>query len=218
MKAILKVLLFLFIYPSAQAGLVDNSFIQEHLTKQGFWAGLHGAKGKNLGAGMLYYGIVYAMSAKTCVCLGSGDGFVPRVLRQAQRDMGLEDSRTILIDGNTGKWGHPLWLPENSIFKREFPEIEILLMTTKKALEVAKEWKIDYLHIDADRTVRGALQDFLDYLPMMAENGMIVLHDTGSRSACGAVVVKIRELGYSVINFPNLGSGCALIEVGSIKR
>ncbi|MES2273978.1 MAG: class I SAM-dependent methyltransferase [Chlamydiota bacterium] len=218
MKTILKALLFLFIYPSAHAGLVDNAYIGEHLTKQGFWAGLHGAKGENLGAGMLYYGIVYAMRAKTCVCLGSGDGFVPRVLRQAQRDLGLEDSRTILIDGNTGKWGHPQWLSENSILKREFPEIEIFLMTTKEALEVAKNWKIDYLHIDADRTVRGALQDFLDYLPCMTENGIIILHDTGSRSPCGAVVAKIQALGYSVINFPNLGTGFALIKIGSVTE
>ncbi len=218
MQAVLKAILFLFISHSAQSGLVDNAYIQEHLTNQGFWARMHGAKKEDLGAGMLYYGMVYAMHAKTCVCLGSGDGFVPRVLRQAQRDLCLENSRTILIDGNTGPWGHPLWLPENSILKQEFPEIEIILMTTQKALELAKGWTIDYLHIDADRTVRGALQDFLDYLPLMADNGVIVLHDTGPRAPCSAVVAKIEELGYSIVNFPNLGTGLALIEIGTLKR
>ncbi len=216
MKAILKAILLLFTCLSAQAGVVDPIYIQEHLTKHGFWARMHGAKEGNLGAGMLYYGMVYAMRAKTCVCLGSGDGFVPRVLRQAQRDLAIEDSRTILIDGDVGRWGRPQWLSEKSLFKREFPEIEVVLKTTKEALEEAKEWKIDYLHIDADRTVRGALQDFLDYLPLMAENGVIILHDTGPRAPCWPVVAKIRELGYSVVNLSNLGTGLALVEINSL--
>src|SRR5579872_1208850 len=102
MRTILRAILFLLASLSAQAGLIDNCYIRQHLTSQGHWAGLHGAKEDHLGAGLAYYGLVYAMRAKTCVCLGSGDGFVPRVLRQAQRDLGLEDSKTILIDGDTG--------------------------------------------------------------------------------------------------------------------
>jgi Methyltransferase domain len=214
MKAILKALLFLSAFPSAEAGLVDTAFVREHLLNQAEWARLHGAQKDNLGAGMFYYGIVYAMRAKMCVCLGSGDGFVPRILRQAQRDLGLEGSRTILIDGNTGRWGRPLWFPEHSILKREFPDIEILIMTTKEALTEARTWEIDYLHIDADRTMNGAFQDFLDYLPLMTENAMIVLHDTGPRSPCQGVIAKIEELGYSVINFSQVGTGFTLIEVG----
>ncbi len=214
MKAMIKAILFLFMCLRVQAGLVDPTYIREFLTKQGCWAGMHGAREENLGAGMLYYGMVYAMRAKTCVCLGSGDGFVPRVLRQAQRDLALENSRTILIDGNTGRCGRPQWLLENSILKKEFPDIEIIEKTTHEALEDVKEWKIDYLHIDADRTVKGALQDFFDYLPYMAENGVISLHDTAPNAPCGPVVAKIRELGYSVINLSHLGTGLALIEVG----
>lgn len=74
-------------------------------------------------------------------------------------------------------------------------------------------WKIDYLHIDADRTAKGALKDFLDYIPYMSEEGVIVLHDTGSGRPCSHVVAKIQSMGYSIINFENLGTGAAIIRL-----
>lgn len=212
-KALLLLSLFINFHCRAEVseGLINHSYIREYLTSQCGWAKLHGAGGDDLGAGMLYYGIVYAMRAKTCVCLGSGDGFVPRVLRQAQRDLKLEDSCTILVDGNIGKWGHPIWLSETSILKSEFPEIRIILKKTSEACQDFHGITIDYLHIDADRTVKGAFQDFLDYLPYMANGGVILLHDTGPRAPCAGVVDKIRELGYCVINFEQLGAGASLI-------
>ncbi len=218
-KAILLLLPFLSFYSDIRAseGLINPSYIQEYLTSQTGWARLHGAEGDNLGTGMLYYGIIYAMQAKTCVCLGSGDGFVPRVLRQAQRDLQLEDSCTILIDGNTGNWGRPVWLSKNSILKSEFPEIQIILKKTSEAHKDLAGLCIDYLHIDADRTPQGALQDFLDYLPYMREGGVIVLHDTGERAPCAGLIDKIEQLGYSAINFKDLGSGAALIVVDHAK-
>jgi hypothetical protein len=218
-KALLLLLSFLC-FPSegnASEGLINLPYIREHLTSNCGWAKLHGAQEDDLGAGMLYYGIVYSMKAKTCVCLGSGDGFVPRVLRQAQRDLKLEDSHTILIDGNIGKWGRPLWLSENSIIKREFPEIEIILKKTSEAYQDLQGLTIDYLHIDADRTVKGALQDFLDYLPFMADGGVIILHDSGPKAPCAGVVNEIKKLGYCVINFEHLGAGAALIMINHHK-
>lgn len=214
-KALLLLLLSANFLEAVDAGdgLINIAYMQEYLMSQTGWAKLHGAEGEDLGAGMLYYGLVYAAQSKICVCLGSGDGFVPRVLRQAQRDLKLADSCTILIDGNTGQWGHPIWLSENSILKREFPEIKIILKKTSEAHGDLNGQKIDYLHIDADRTVQGAFQDFLDYLPYMAEGSIVILHDTGPRAPCRAVVEKIKMLGHQVINFEHLGAGAALIMI-----
>ena len=44
-------------------------------------------QGVDLAAGMIYYSLAYSLKARTCVNLGSGGGFVPRMLRQAQRDL-----------------------------------------------------------------------------------------------------------------------------------
>ena len=47
----------------------------------------HGATDKHLGDGLLIYSTIQYMRAKTCVCLGSGGGFVPRIMSQARMDL-----------------------------------------------------------------------------------------------------------------------------------
>lgn len=194
--------------------LVNPTFVESNLTKDANWGTLHAAHGDYLGAGMLYYSLVYATKAKLCVCLGSGDGFVPRVLRQAQRDLSLSDSKTILVDGCIGKWGRPIWLKSDSFFRTYYPEVEIIIDTTANVAKgQAKEWIIDYLHIDADRTTMGALKDFLDYLPYMSQDGTIILHDAGPGRPCAHTAQLIKEMGYPVINFESLGTGTAVIRL-----
>jgi hypothetical protein len=82
-------------------GLLNQGFIASTVTGGDRWCASHGAvpDGSDLGAGMLYYSLAYATKATTCVCLGSGGGFVPRLMRQAQRDLGIPGGRTILVDG-----------------------------------------------------------------------------------------------------------------------
>jgi len=195
-------------------GLVNSAFIKNTLTHKTRWSSLHAAHGEDLGAGMLYYGLVYANKAKLCVCLGSGDGFVPRVLRQAQRDLNLSDSKTILVDGNIGMFGRPVWLNQKSFFRQQYPEIEIIIDTTANvAKNHAVEWTIDYLHIDADRTVTGALQDFLDYVPYMSQEGTIILHDVGPGRPCAVAAAMIKEMGYPMVLYESLGTGIAVIRL-----
>lgn len=216
MKAltILLACLPLYLVSTEEEGLINPSFIESHLTKKAYWSQLHGAYKDNLGTGMLYYGLIYAAKSKLCVCLGSGDGFVPRVMRQAQRDLHLSDSKTILVDGNMGKNGRPRWLKEDSYFRVAYPEIEIIIDSTKNvANNQAKTWQIDYLHIDADRTITGALQDFIDYLPYMNSDGTIILHDTGKGRACSITAEKIKELGYAIVNFDTFGTGTSIIKL-----
>lgn len=52
----------------------------------------------------------FLLRAKLAVCLGSGGGFVPRLTRQAQRDLGIAThGRTILVVANRPEagWGAP---------------------------------------------------------------------------------------------------------------
>lgn len=198
--------------------VVNHDFITSTLTADDPWCKSHGAcdGGEDLGAGMIYYGLAYSLKAKTCVCLGSGGGFVPRMMRQAQRDLNLEGSRTILVDGGTNVsearkkiWGTPYWLPKDSTFRRNYPDVEIILKLTKDALHdvfVPDKIEIDYLHIDADHHYDGVKLDWDLFSPLVSDDGVITLHDTvNHREPCGVprLLEEIRREGrYGVVNFP----------------
>jgi hypothetical protein len=208
------------------ASLLDPDFITSYVTADDPWCVSHGSAedSTDLGAGILYYALAYAHRARTCVCLGSGGGFVPRLMRQAQRDLRLPDSRTFLVDA-AGKvtspgreiWGRPCWAEEDSTFRRNYPEIEIRFQLTKDAFHeyfVPNEVSIDFLHIDADHHYEGAKLDWDLYSTLVAENGVITLHDTVNyREPCGVpqLVEEIRrDAGYEVIDFP-ISYGTAIV-------
>ncbi len=204
--------------PRAASGLVDRRFVAEQLTGPDPWCASHGAApdSPELGAGMLYYALAYALRASVCVCLGSGGGFVPRLMRQAQRDLGLEPSRTILVDGGDrvaeekrAIWGSPAWTEPDSWFRRAYPDVEIVLSLTEAAhreLFIPNGITIDYLHIDADHHYEGVRLDFDLFAPILAEGGVITLHDSSNyREPCG-VPRLVEELrggsDYAVVDFP----------------
>lgn len=198
--------------------LVDKEFVKSHLTASDPWCQSHGAAdgSEYLGAGMLYYALAYSMKSKTCVCLGSGGGFVPRMMRQAQRDLGLEGSRTLLVDGTLQVpkskkeiWGEPCWVPEDSVFRKNYPEVEIILQLTETAFReyfLPNNIQIDFLHIDADHHYEGAKLDWDLYRQLVPDDGIITLHDTVNyRPPCGVyqLMDEIRESGeYEMVNFP----------------
>lgn len=198
--------------------LIDKEFIKTNLTASDPWCQSHDAQDSTefLGAGMLYYALCYAMRSKTCLCLGSGGGFVPRMMRQAQRDLGIEGSRTILVDGTLqvtaekkSIWGEPCWVPEDSLFRTNYPEIEIVLELTETAFRdrfQPEGLKVDFLHIDADHHYEGVKLDWDLYSTLVPEDGIITLHDTiNYRPPCGVykLMDEIREQGeYELINFP----------------
>ncbi len=206
--------------------LIDREFIRTMITAADPWCASHGAAegSDQLGAGILYYGLAYSLKARTCVCLGSGGGFVPRLMRQAQRDLELADSRTILVDGTKQVdqakkdiWGVPCWIPEDSFFRTRYRDVEIRFELTETAF---REYfqpggiQIDYLHIDADHHYEGAKLDWDLYHTLVPDSGIITLHDTVNyREPCGVyrVLDDIRATGrYDVINLP-IAYGTAIV-------
>ena len=167
---------------SDKSSLLNKDFITSHLLKDASWAYSHGADQDNgfLGTGLLYYTIAYMLRAKLCVCIGSGGGFVPRLMRQAQRDLGMEYARTVLIDADEGKWSRPDWIDKTSFFRSNYSDIEIIIDKSSNVFNygTTKEWKIDYLHIDGDHSHRGSLEDFQNYKMLMSPRGIITFHDT----------------------------------------
>ena len=47
----------------------------------------HGATDLHLGDGMIVYSIIQHMRAKNCVCIGSGGGFIPRIMTAARIEL-----------------------------------------------------------------------------------------------------------------------------------
>jgi hypothetical protein len=202
-------------------GLLDREFILRTLTHDAPWCGSHGAEGAYLGMGLIYYGLVYARQARTAVCLGSGGGFVPRMMRQAQRDLAIADqARTILVDANrpSAGWGAPAWLGKDSFFRRSFGDIEVVMKTTQEAASkvfAAQNLTIDVLHIDADHSFEACLADFRSYRQFLRNGSIVTLHDTNWPPAgVRHVVEHLRTRSdCEVIDFPDIGVGTALVRI-----
>jgi len=153
----------------------------------------HGATDYHLGDGLLIYSIISYMRAKTCVCLGSGGGFVPRIMTQARIDLyetnifeGKKEfnwgdiGTTYLVDAANGIGGQVNYLDESSFFRSNFFP-RFINDTTENAYYnffIKEDIKIDYLHIDADHSYQGVKKDFELYSKILSPNGIISIHDT----------------------------------------
>jgi len=153
----------------------------------------HGATDLTLGDGLLVYSIIHFMRAKTCVCLGSGGGFIPRIMTQARVD--LYDSQifqgdrdfnwgdigsTFIVDADNGVGGNTDWTDNNSFLRENFFP-RVIIDTTENAFYnffVKEDIKIDYLHIDAGHSFEDVKRDFELYNSILSSNGIISIHDT----------------------------------------
>ena len=147
----------------------------------------HGANDTYLGAGIFYYSIPYFLKSNVCVCLGSGGGYVPRLMTDAiwelqETDM-IEMGEVYVVDATNSVNGEVDWSDEDSYLREKFNP-RFLNTTTEDAFYnffVKRDIKIDYLHIDADHTYEGVKKDFELYSTLMNENGIISIHDTDKR-------------------------------------
>lgn len=165
----------------------------------------HGATDYHMGDGLLIYSLIQYMRAKTCVCLGSGGGFIPRIMSQARKD--LHDQKifegsnewswgdigvTYIVDASNGVGGDVDWLDEDSFLRKTFYP-RIINDTTENAyfnFFVKEDIKIDYLHIDADHSYEGVKLDFELYSKLLSDKGIISIHDTDINYSNNYIVTK----------------------------
>ena len=174
------------------------------------WAWSHGARGQFLGCGLLYYAIGYVLASRLNVCLGSGSGFVPKFMRQAQRDLGIaEKSRTILVDACVGKGGRADYYDGPTVFTEQYPDIDLVKQTTLSYVTSCPR-PIGFLHIDADHSFEGCIRDFDAYWPLVDSGGIVTLHDASWPDAGVAqAVARIRgSFGVAVLS---IGTGLAIV-------
>jgi hypothetical protein len=167
----------------------DGSIIFEPIKYR--WT--HGATDLHLGDGLLVYSFIQFIRAKVCVCIGSGGGFIPRLMTQARMDLHSQNifegnnspewgdiGTTIIIDAANGIGGFTDWTEGNSFLRIHF-QPQVILETSEKAFYdyfIRQDIKIDYLHIDGDHSYEGVKKDFELYSSIMSKNGIITIHDT----------------------------------------
>ena len=177
--------------------ITNKDFIKGFISNNGSdpvsYRWTHGATDYHLGDGLLIYSLIQYMRAKTCVCLGSGGGFIPRIMSQARRDLHEQEiftgnkewswgdiGVTYIVDAANGVGGNTDWTKEDSFLRKNFYP-RIILETTEKAYYnffVKEDIKIDYLHIDAGHSYEDVKQDFELYSKLLSPNGIISIHDT----------------------------------------
>ena len=147
----------------------------------------HGANDTYMGSGIMYFSIPYFLKARVCVCLGSGGGYVPRLMVDCVHELNETEmygegkfGEVYVIDATNGFNGEVDWSDEDSFLREKFNP-RFINSTTEDAFYnffVKQNIKIDYLHIDADHTFEGVKKDFELYSQRMNKGGIITIHDT----------------------------------------
>jgi hypothetical protein len=181
----------------------------------------HGVLPGDLGGGLLYYVIACLARARTCVCLGSGGGFVPSLMRLAQRDMGMDDSTTYLVDAILPEagFGSPElpdgWTSPDGPFRSNFRDVIVInSLTTDAGRKFFRKNRIaiDYLHIDADHSCEAVVGDFEVFLPLLTSSAFVTLHDTGAESVKLAIdTLQTRHPDFQCLDVPDVGAGIAVM-------
>jgi hypothetical protein len=156
----------------------------------------HGATDFHLGDGLIVYSLIQFMKSKICVCLGSGGGFIPRIMTQARLDLHSQDifkgnrdcnwgdiGVTYIVDAMNGIGGEVDWSDDKSYYRSNFYP-RFIKDTTYNAFYnffILQDIKIDYLHIDAGHSYEDVKQDFELYSQILSPNGIISIHDTDSK-------------------------------------
>ena len=175
----------------------NQKFIEEYITSNGgepipyLWS--HGATPKHVGDGIMVYSVIQQLRAKNCVCIGSGGGFIPRIITQARFDLhkqGIFDGNSDLNWGDIGATyvvdacngvGGPNDLENETSFYRTNFHPRLIKNTSENAYYdffVRQDIKIDFLFIDGDHSYDGVKLDFELYSNLLSENGVIMIHDT----------------------------------------
>jgi hypothetical protein len=153
----------------------------------------HGATLKHLGDGLLVYSVIQHMRAKNCVCIGSGGGYIPRIMTQARIDLweqGIFEGdgdmnwgdigSTFVVDACNGVGGNTDLEDETSFYRQRFHP-RFIKETSERAYYdffVKHDIKIDVLFIDGNHSYEGVKLDFNLYSKLLNDKGVIFIHDT----------------------------------------
>lgn len=202
--------------------ILDTDFIKYNITNNldipvpYRWT--HGATDNNMGDGIIVYSLIQHMRAKNCVCIGSGGGFIPRIMTQARIDLHQQGiftgdpnynwgdiGATYLIDPCNGIGGPSDIDDEKSYFRVNFCP-RFIKETSENAFYnffIPKDIKIDILFIDGDHTYEGVKKDFDLYSTILSNNGIVIIHDTDERYENNLIISEDEKKDYFKFDGPS---------------
>jgi hypothetical protein len=202
--------------------MFNYEYIKSNLTNNGKepvpYRWTHGATDLHLGDGIIVYSLIQHMRAKTCVCIGSGGGFIPRIITQARRDLydqGIFEGNnefnwgdigsTYVVDACNGIGGPNDLQNKDSFYRTNFYP-RFIKDTSENAYYkffVLQDIKIDLLFIDGDHSYEGVKLDFNLYSKILSPNGIIIIHDTDSNYESSLIVSEDAKKDYHRFNGPS---------------
>lgn len=203
--------------------ITNQEYIKKFITTNGGkkpvpYRWTHGSTDEHIGDGIIVYAMIQHMRFKNCVCIGSGGGFIPRIMTQARIDLhkqkiyeGNPDynwgdiGATYVVDACNGIGGPTDIDDENSFYRKNFYP-RFIKSTSEKAYYdffVRQDIKIDILFIDGDHTYDGVRNDFELYSKLLTENGIIIIHDTDKEFEETLIVSEDAKKDYQRFDGPS---------------
>jgi hypothetical protein len=199
----------------------NNNYIKNNITNNGDqpvpYRWTHGATDLHMGDGIVVYSMIQHMRAKNCVCIGSGGGYIPRIITQARLDLHqqgiFEGDRdynwgdigaTYVVDACNGIGGPNDLENEDSFYRTHFYP-RFIKSTSEEAYYdffVRQDIKIDFLFIDGDHSYEGVKLDFDLYSTILSDNGIIIIHDTDEKYEETLIVSEDSKKDYHKFNGP----------------
>lgn len=177
--------------------ITNQSYIEHNITSDAgekldfLWT--HGATKKHMGDGLIVYSLIQHMRYKNCVCIGTGGGYIPRIMTQARvdlHDQGIFEGdkafswgdigSTYVVDPCNGIGGQSTIDDENGFYRTHFYP-RFIKETSERAYYdffVREDISIDLLFIDGDHSYEGVKKDFDLYSKIISEHGLILIHDS----------------------------------------
>lgn len=201
--------------------ILNSDYIKRHITNNEDipvpYRWTHGATDLHLGDGLIVYSIIQHMRAKNCVCIGSGGGFIPRIMTIARRDLykqGIFEGNgdhnwgdigaTYLVDACNGVGGFNDLEDENSFFRYMFTP-RFIKETSENAYYnffVPQDIKIDILFIDGDHSYEGVKLDFELYSKLLTPKGIVILHDSDENYSNSLIISEDTKKDYHSFDGP----------------
>jgi hypothetical protein len=178
----------------------------------------HGATDTHMGDGIVVYSIIQHMRAKVCVCIGSGGGFIPRIMTQARIDLHKQNifegngdynwgdiGVSYIVDACNGIGGPNDLDNEESFYRKNFYPRFIKSTSVDAYYDffVRQDIKIDLLFIDGDHSYEGVKQDFELYSQILSENGIIMIHDTDGDYEESLIISEDQKKDYHRFDGPS---------------
>ncbi len=200
----------------------NQEFIKKNITTNDgepvpyLWT--HGATIEHMGDGLMVYSIIQHMRAKNCVCIGSGGGYIPRIMTQARIDLHKQKifegngdynwgdiGSSYVVDACNGVGGPNDLDNEESFYRTNFYPRFIKSTSVDAYYDffVRQDIKIDLLWIDGDHSYEGVKTDFELYSNIMNDKGIIIIHDTDEKYEETLIVSEDAKKDYHRFDGPS---------------